>query len=283
MKLLVDVGNSRIKWAFGADGELVAGGETVGDVEAALGAMSGSGQVPDAIRIANVAGADAGFRIAATLQKRFGIDPVFARSAVVGGGIRNGYSDPGQLGIDRWLALCGAYVRYKAPVCVVDAGTATTIDLVSGTGGHKGGLILPGPDLMRLALLRFTGDLARLSAGTSLDPDGIYQPAELSPDQIRSGIMFGNDTAAAIRYGGLQATACLARRCMDELCATLSPGETPGVLVLTGGAAPDLHAALLRLGGFQTSGVRQGHRLECRPQLVLEGLALDPPCFAIAG
>jgi len=283
MKLLVDIGNSRIKWAYSVDGDFVAVGETSGGVEISLGAMLGSGQLPDAIRIANVAGADAGLRIAAGLQKHFGISPVLARSAAAGAGIRNGYSDPGQLGIDRWLALCGAYVRYKGPVCVVDAGTATTIDVVSGTGEHQGGLILPGPGLMQGALLRGTENLARLSASANPDPVGAVQPAGLSNEQLQSGIVLGRETDAAIRYGGLQATACLARQCMDELCATLPSGETAGVLVLTGGAAPELHAALLRLGGFRTVGVREGHRLECRPQLVLEGLALDPPCFAAAG
>jgi hypothetical protein len=44
-----------------------------------------------------------------------------------------------------------------------------------------------------------------------------------------------------------------------------------------------LHVALLRQGGFRGANVRQGHRLEHRHQLVLEGLALDPPCFTTAG
>jgi type III pantothenate kinase len=283
MKLLVDVGNSRIKWAFGAGGALVAAGETSVGVEASLGAILETGRVPDEIRIANVAGAEAGLRIGVMLKERFGIKPAFARSAAVGAGIRNGYRDPGQLGIDRWLALCGAYVRYRAPVCVVDAGTATTIDLVDGTGEHKGGLILPGPRLMQMALLRGTGDLARLSEGANPDADGVFQSGEFPPGQAQPRIVLGRETTAAIRYGGLQATACLARQCMDELCATLSPDAAAGVLVLTGGAGPDLHAALLRMGGFQTPRLPQGHRLEYRPELVLEGLALDPPVFAAAG
>ncbi len=281
MKLLVDVGNSRIKWAFGVAGRFVAEGEADSDVEASLGVMLDSRQVPEEIRIANVAGADPGIRIAALLQERFRIEPVFAGSAAVGAGIRNGYSDPGQLGIDRWLAICGAFSRYKAPVCVVDAGTATTIDLVTVNGEHRGGLILPGIALMQSALRRGTGNLARLSAGADAGMDGTFPAAGLPNGPVETRIVLGRETAAAIRYGALQATACLARQCMDELCGGPSVEASPGVLVLTGGAVPALQAALLRLGGFRGSGVLQGHRLEHRHQLVLEGLALDPPCFTI--
>ena len=283
MKLLVDIGNSRVKWAFGIAGRFVAQGEDSGDIEASLGAMLGSGQVPQEIRIANVAGAEAGARIEATLQKRFRIKPVFAGSAAVGAGIRNGYSDPGQLGVDRWLAICGAFSRYKSPVCVVDAGTATTLDLVTMGGEHKGGLILPGIEMMQLALQRGTGNLSRLSAGADLRLGSKFPSAELPDGQVGFGIELGHETAAAIRFGALQATACLARRCMDELCADRSDEADAGVLVVTGGAAPGLSAVLRHLGGFQGSGERDGYRLEHRPQLVLEGLALDPPCFSVRG
>lgn len=283
MKLLVDIGNSRVKWAFAVADRFVDQGEASGDVEGSLGVMLGSRYEPEEIRVANVAGADSGNRIAAILRERFRIRPVFAGSAAVGAGIRNGYNDPGQLGIDRWLALCGAFSRYKAPVCVVDAGTATTLDLITVDGRHKGGLILPGIEMMQQALLRGTGNLARLSASADPGLDGRLHAAGLSSGHVESRIVLGRETAAAIRYGGLQATACLARQCMDELCADPSVDSVPGVLVVTGGAAPVLRAALLRLGGFQGSDVGQGYRLEHRHQLVLEGLALDPPCFTSTG
>jgi type III pantothenate kinase len=282
MKLFVDIGNSRIKWAFGVAGRFVTGGEVSGNAEASLGDMLDSRQLPEEIRIANVAGADVGLRIAGNLRKRFRVERVFAGSTAVGAGVRSGYSDPGQLGIDRWLALCGAFSRYQAPVCVVDAGTATTIDLVAVSGEHKGGLILPGIGLMQSALLRGTGNLARLSAGADAGMDGIFTGVALPSDPAEPRIVLGRETADAIRYGTVQATACLARQCMDELCPGSSIEAHRGVLVVTGGAAPTLQAALLRLGGFQSSGVRRGHRLLHRHQLVLEGLALDPPCFTIA-
>jgi len=279
MKLFIDVGNSRIKWAFGVAGRFVAKGEASGSVDGSLGDLLGFRQPVEEIRIANVAGADAGIRIAAILQERLRIEPVFAGSAAVGAGVRNGYSDPEQLGVDRWLALCGAFSRYQAAVCVVDAGTATTIDVVSASGEHKGGLILPGIDLMQSALLCGTGNLALLATAADRGMGGEFSAVELPQDAFETRVVLGRETTAAIRYGALQATASLAGRCMDELCSGPSVAPGSGVLVITGGAAPALQATLFRLGGFQGPGRRQGHRLEFRDQLVLEGLALEPPCF----
>lgn len=259
MKLLVDVGNSRVKWAFGTAGRFVAQGVTLRDDGAGLRPLLEAGHVPDDIRIANVAGAEAGVRIAASLEERFHIAPVFAGSASTGAGVRNGYTDSGQLGVDRWLGICAAFARYRAPVCVVGAGTATTIDLVTDSGEHQGGLILPGIELMQSALWGGTGDLARLSMATDGSVAG----------ELPAGIALGRDTAAAIRYGALQATASLVRTCMDSFSTSSSSGTTPPVLLVTGGAAPALQAALT------------GFRLEYRPQLVLEGLALDPLCFVV--
>ncbi|MEQ1803617.1 MAG: type III pantothenate kinase [Gammaproteobacteria bacterium] len=258
MKLLVDLGNSRVKWAFGAADRFVAVGEApyAGGTELRL--LLDAGFAPDAIRIANVTGADAGARLAAALRERFGVAPVFAGSAAGGAGVRNGYADPAQLGIDRWLAICAAFDRYRAPVCVVDAGTATTIDVVAGSGEHQGGLILPGLGLMESALLGGTGDLARLAASS--------RPPGDAPAPATGPVALGRDTAAAIRNGALQATAGLAAACLQRTGS--------GLLILTGGAAPPLVEVLLRMAPAM--------RLEQRPHLVLEGLALEPACFRAA-
>ena len=83
---------------------------------------------PTEIRVANVAGTSAGAAMAAALQERFGVVPVFATSAAAVRASVNGYINPAQLGIDRWLGICAAYAGHRAALCVVDAGTATTID-----------------------------------------------------------------------------------------------------------------------------------------------------------
>ena len=280
MKLLVDVGNSRIKWAFGGAGGLLAEGEALRDDETVVRAILESGRSPDDIRISNVAGADAGARIAASLEEHFHVAPVFASSAATGAGVRNGYVDSRKLGVDRWLAICAAFARYRAPVCVVDAGTATTIDLVTGGGEHQGGLILPGIDLMQSALLRGTGDLARLSGATGGHFAGEQWPG-MASDPVEHRIRLGRDTAAAIRNGAVQATASLIRACMDEFSTRSSMGATPPALIVTGGSGPALQAELLRGSGKPGAAPAARFRTELRPQLVLEGLALDPLCFRV--
>lgn len=271
MKLLVDLGNSRLKWAFGTAAGFVALGEAPRGGAEEFSDLFDADHAPDEIRVANVAGAPAGARLAARLQERFGVAPLFARSVASGAGVRSGYTDPSQLGVDRWLAVCAAFARYRAAVCVVDAGTATTIDVVSGDGEHQGGLIVAGITLMQSALLGGTGDLARLSAagGGTRDIAG-------------EAIPLARDTAAAIRNGAVQATACLVGACFNQLRGCTLPGDASALLVITGGAAPLLGAAVLSLAGVAGSGGGRAFRLEHRPQLVLEGLALEPPCFQVA-
>lgn len=276
MKLLVDVGNSRVKWAFGTAAGFVALGEAEREGVEEFHGLFDAERAPEEIRVANVAGAAVGARLAARLHERYGVAPLFARSAASGAGVRSGYADPSQLGVDRWLAVCAAFARYRAAVCVVDAGTATTIDLVTGDGAHQGGLILAGITLMQSALLGGTGDLARLSAASHAADDGV------APGIGAKVIALGRDTAAAIRHGAVQATACLVGACLDQLRDGITPRGLPPLLVITGGAAPPLGAAVARMAGAGGSVAEPGFRLEHRPQLVLEGLALDPPCFRVA-
>jgi type III pantothenate kinase len=278
MKLLLDVGNSRIKWAFATAECFVAHGEAVRDEEADLRPLFDTGQRPDEIRIANVAGSPTGARIAARLEQRFHVEPIFARAARTGAGVLNGYADSGQLGVDRWLAICAGYDRYRAAVCVVSAGTATTIDLVTDSGEHHGGLILPGLGLMELALMRGTSDLAQRSAASSPAVEGRFL---VGPgfDPEAPVIALGRDTAAAMHYGALQATTSLVWACLEEFSSRASPVTIPPTLLVTGGAASALQAALRRMAGVRGALPFAAMRLDHRPQLVLEGLALDPPCF----
>lgn len=277
VKLLVDVGNSRVKWAFGTADGFIAVGEARHNEAGGFRAMFDAGHSPGEIRVANVAGAKAGAGLAASLRERFGVTPVLARSAVSGAGVRNGYSDPAQLGVDRWLAICAAYARYRTRLCVVDAGTATTIDIVDSGGEHQGGLIMPGIALMQSALLGSTGDLARLAAEsgsrTALPGAGPESPGLV--------MELGRDTAAAIRGAAVQATACLIWNCLGGARNKGSRSAVAEILVLTGGDAPLLGAAVRRMAAASGSDEARGIRLEHRPQLVLEGLALEPACFTV--
>jgi len=169
-----------------------------------------------------------------------------ARTAACAGALRNGYSNPAQLGVDRWLAMRAAWRADAQAVCVVDAGTALTIDAVAADGQHLGGLILPGTELMRAALVRETADLARRSVDS---PPASGPVASLDAPWAR-------DTRGGIAGGAALAHAALVRHCAAALQALGSPVR----IVATGGSAEALLAVL-------------GCAAEHRPLLVLEGLA----------
>ena len=77
------------------------------------------------------------------------------------GSLINGYVNPECLGVDRWLAMIAATDAGSigVPVCVIDCGSAITIDAVNSDGGHLGGMIVPGLSMMRNALVKGTSGI----------------------------------------------------------------------------------------------------------------------------
>lgn len=162
----------------------------------------------------------------------WGRDPQLARSGGACGRVRNGYAEPGRLGVDRWLALLGADDQARSvPVCVADCGTALTIDVMLSDGQHQGGYILPGLTLMTDSLRLRTG-------GVRFDRS------------VRRATGPGRDTAAAVGHGALLAAVAL----IDRLAV-----EYGALVVLTGGDAADIKPHLRA-------------PVEHDPQLLLKGL-----------
>lgn len=253
MKLLIDLGNSRMKWCWASAGAASDPGAVdhrgLSGAELAAALPDPSGPL-DEIRVASVASPALTAALAAGLAARYGCRPAVAMSAAAAGGLRNGYREPRQLGVDRWLALRGAWAREpQSAVCVIAAGTAFTLDLVMPGGEHLGGLIVPGVSLMQDALKGATGNLARLSA---------QDPPPMAREPAGSELV-GQATGEAMARGALWALAGLASHHFGVL-RERSPGAR---LVVTGGDAPQLLALLPASA-------------EYRPHLVLEGLALDP-------
>lgn len=104
----------------------------------------GSLSPADRVVVGSVASTRVDAEIGDWSERHWGVSPHFVRSDDSFAGVTNGYDHPKQLGVDRWIAVVAAYHRYKAPVAVVDCGTAVTIDLVDANGNHGGGWILPG-------------------------------------------------------------------------------------------------------------------------------------------
>lgn len=247
MKLLLDIGNSRIKWAMLEDDQL-RGADQIDhgpNPEATISELLDRCPLkPGQVRASNVAGAVLGDALAAAVAKRWSLPVEFAHAQAAAGAARNGYLDYRQLGVDRWLAILAAVERFGKAVCIVDAGTAVTIDQVDDQGQHLGGIIVPGLALMRRALTGNTGDLDRLA-----DSSGRAEPPE--------ALILGRGTDEAITGGAMSAIRGLIEACMQS--ARERWGDP--ALIVTGGDAQRI-IAQIRMPA------------EHCPTLVLEGLAL---------
>lgn len=245
MNLVIDVGNTRLKWASVTSAGLSDQKAIVHkDAKPALwtAALFDAGHKPERVLIANVAGERMTKMLTRSTKKTFGLKPEFVTTARDFQELTNGYLDPALLGVDRWLAVIGAWTMARCALCIVDAGTAVKVDGVDAGGRHLGGLIAPGIQMMRETLL----------ANTS----GIARAAELSSPSM-SGVL-ANNTIGAVSRGAVYALAGLADRAAETV--EQSTGTKPR-LFITGGDAGMIAAAMRTQG-------------EIVPDLVLRGLAV---------
>ena len=244
MILVIDVGNTRIKWAWLTSSGLSNPQSIVhrgAKPRMWRAAVFDTGQKPERVLISNIAGDAIGKTLHRLTKKHYGVKAQFVRAERRYQDLTNGYQDPDLLGADRWLALIGAWTIAHAPLCVVDAGTAVTVDCVDAGGQHLGGLIAPGIHMMREALLTKTSDIAKA--------------VELSQPSMAGAL--ANNTIGAVSRGAVFALAGMADRVVDAIGETA--GSRPRVFV-TGGDAGMLSAVMRNRG-------------EQIPDLVLQGLA----------
>ena len=170
-QLLVDAGNSRLKWALCDDGQLQPSASLSydwSDFSAQL-AVQWQGlparlDDTDKLVLANVNGDRVAQGIASWVKEHASltIENVEAQAAAFG--VRCAYADPGQMGADRWAALVAARHHMTGASCIIDCGTALTIDVLGADGRHAGGVIVPGLAMMRDSL---RAKSARIQLGES--------------------------------------------------------------------------------------------------------------------
>jgi type III pantothenate kinase len=187
MKLLVDFGNTRLKWAlWGSGGRAMGGVFAHGDtsLEAALSSNWTALSKPDAILVSSVVGAKLESELRHLLEAHFDRAAEFVRSPAEAIGIVNSYSQPERLGVDRFLALAALHDSAPRAQILVSCGTALTLDALTAEGRHLGGLIAPSPALMRRALGSGTarvgehaGELVEVATNTA---DAAYSGCILS-------------------------------------------------------------------------------------------------------
>jgi len=209
--LLIDAGNTAIKWRLAnAEGLLDAGG-SVSDVSSLFTVIEAENWGMAGLASVASDAADAELIAALTASGARAVHRATAQSSCLG--LVSSYADPERMGVDRWLAMLAAHAHNDGALCVIDAGTAVTVDLVSAEGVHEGGYILPGADLMRRALTSATD---RIQVGA------LQAPA----------IVPGNNTQACVTAGSWRAVVGAVESTMAEY-----PGHRP---LLTGGAASTL-------------------------------------------
>ncbi len=233
--LLIDVGNSRIKWALVEGGVWVRQGVAEHADRATLQQAFAVLSSPPKVLVANVAGDEAAQWVRAVCAAwSCPVEFITARTEQCG--VRSNYEQPAQLGSDRWAALIAAWHQERTVCLVVNCGTATTVDALSANGEFIGGLILPGVDMMRCSLAERT---ARLGA-----TEGSWRE-------------FPRNTADAVFSGAIQATVGAIRQQFELIGMSGMPGAR---CLLSGGAAdsvqPHLTLPLVRVDNLVLRGLQ---------------------------
>lgn len=220
MILLIDAGNTRVKWALADTGAATALGAWIAhgavahtdlpQLELAWNDAAASRAV-ERILIANVAGNALRVHLEYVLQRTFPDmaperDIEWFASLPALAGLTNGYRNPAQLGCDRFAAaIAGHALAPDRPVVVANCGTATTIDAVTADGVFLGGMILPGLGLMASSLARNTAQLPQIAQDSKL-PDGF---ADNTDDAILSGCMTAQSGAIEHAFALHGAAECI--------------------------------------------------------------------------
>lgn len=213
MNLLIDMGNSRLKWAFTTAGQILTGAPLANDRinRDELFRLWKGVYRPRRIAVSCVS-ANRLLELVQSVARELWLDVeiILVRSQAQAFGVMNAYQQPEKLGVDRWLSLVAVWQKYRSPACIVDCGTAITVDLINADGRHLGGLISPGLMLMKKSLGQGTEALPVTEAS---------HPFALA-----------NYTEAAIYSGTLMAAIGLIEHVLAKQPANLR-------LILTGGDA----------------------------------------------
>lgn len=237
MNLLIDIGNTRLKWAVGSRLNITPG-QAIGNSKIDRTSLAHIWKTilpPDQVAISCVSSGQLSDLVMSVANEIWpGITLIQSKSEAQGFGVTNAYQQPQKLGVDRWLGMIAGYNKYQKALCIVGCGTAITVDAIDASGRHLGGLISPGLRLMKESLAKGTENL---SLSKTVYPFGL-----------------ATNTDAAI-YNGTLSAACG----LIELVLKNQPDTMQ--LLLTGGDAGIIAAYLTRPATID-------------PDLVLSGLAL---------
>lgn len=255
--LAIDIGNSRVKWALfsgnPADCNVLKHGAfhySAENFEAAL--MHANLPVTSArLEISFVADQQLKSRLVNWLKNNKAGKINFAKTPARQGCVINSYQQPDKMGVDRWLAMIAGYhlqpLTPDKALCIIDCGTAITLDMLNFNGQHLGGLIMPGLHMMIKSLAGNTGKLPSFNFNPNTTP-------------ITEGL--ATTTESSIIKG---CTQCIISGLFDSINHHQKNSPPPIKCIVTGGDGEWVATALNTLSPdtLQTS---------YNPYLVLQGL-----------
>lgn len=239
--LLIDAGNSRIKWAL-TEADSVHFAQQGAFAHPHMGSVLPLPAEPDwsnlpppgGVWISNVAGERCAQRLQDLIRAYWpDVAHHTVRARAHQCGVKNGYRDVQQLGSDRWAGLIGARAEWpEEAVLIASLGTALTLDLLDATGYFVGGLIAPGRHLMMRAL----------GQHTALLPTALENKDECAGyEHARSRVWFATDTQSALHKGCQLAQAALIEHTWHAACQQLNRSVR---CILSGGGAARMRPLL---------------------------------------
>lgn len=244
LDLLIDIGNSRIKWAYSQNGRLIHHGSAKRSQSLPDQTQTAWLENARPVRViaANVAGDAFADLLDQWAQRHWQQAVDYIKVEPKGFGIELAYAEIERFGVDRWLALVAARQLHKSAVAVIDAGTAVTLDVISAEGQHLGGIIVPGLALMSEALRQKSTGIQYGIQGARADQSAL----------------FGADTHGCIEKGGLYAVTGAIEHVLHRFVSQNGLGLS---VLICGGDAERVMAEL---------------NIECQhiPDLVLQGMQI---------
>lgn len=233
MILTVDIGNSRIKWALWQAENIIARGVSAYGVDNRVDtfdALFSPIERPARIFAVCVAGDDMSQALSEWVKQHWQLNVEYLKTQKQFNNIINAYHDPERHGVDRWAVVVAGHQSYPhSSVCVINAGTAITFDLINKNGQHLGGYILPSYVSMHAALMADTANVESTHS-MRVHKHGI-------PDNTNDAV---NQGLHKLLQAGIRELCQLARDKMGE----------PMQIILTGGFAeaildyPDMPAMI---------------------------------------
>lgn len=250
MNLLIDSGNSLVKWVLATDDSFITGSHCVTTAVSSLHEKWAVYDTPSQVMVSNVAGESVASEICKAVRTLWQLDAEFVISSQACCGLTNSYQKPEQLGADRWMAMLGACKMTDGSAIIVDCGTAVTIDLVNEDKLFAGGVIMPGLSTA-IQSLRTNTDAVEVISSIKCDASPVAQSTE---EGVAAGVLLG-------LAGGIDRVIRDQSSLIDKV----------PVVFITGGDAKKIEPYLTMTVVMQPDLVLQGLRIVASQRLKVKG------------